>query len=293
MPRKPTVSWDVTVQCDADFDRLRWFNLTALLLHAALAITTLSIANLGLTLQVYDTKLNLTSERDGMYRLFPGAVVERGTLTVSVFVFLVDAVTALFHAGYTLFFHKAYRRAIRHCMNPARWVEYGVTASLQSIVIAYLSGVVTSEPLVAIAVLVSCTMLFGLVQEQYNRPRDALTWRIANPLTRVLPFMCGFVPFGAAVGLVARRFAETSTLEAVSPDGSVVQMPGFVYGIVACELALFACFPVIMLWQALSPPERFITFEYAYILCSLTSKAALAIILISNILYLDNNADLL
>lgn len=282
----------MTIECGA-FTRLRCLNSGAFLLHAALAITTLSISNLGLTLRVYDTRLNVTSERDGAYRLFAGSVVERGTLPVSVIVVLIDAVTALFHACYTFFFHEQYCAAIRQCMNPMRWIEYGVTASLQSIVIAYLCGVVTSEALVAIAVLVSTTMLFGLIQEQYNRPRNATTWRIENPFLRTLPFACGFVPFGTAVAIIARRFAETTSLQTVSPSGDVVQMPGFVYGIVVVEILLFMCFPLIMLLQALSPPDRFLKYEYSYILCSFTSKAILAVILLSNVLYLNDHADIL
>jgi hypothetical protein len=70
-----------------------------------------------------------------------------------------------------------YEANVARAINPARWWEYSVSASLMVVLIAMLVGI---SELVALIVLFGANaamILFGLVQEQVNTGRDEVDWR--------------------------------------------------------------------------------------------------------------------
>ena len=62
-------------------------------------------------------------------------------------------------------------------MNPARWWEYSVSASLMVVLIAMLTGLRDVGALIALFGVNAAMILFGLVMERVNRPGLPVDWR--------------------------------------------------------------------------------------------------------------------
>ena len=270
------------IACPSRLDAL---NLAAALTHLTLAVVTATTANVGLAVPVYRYNVSLEAESDDEYRLIADDLSRAASVHATVFLVVIESVTCAFHLLYLAL--PAYDRMIRHKANPLRWLEYAVTASLMTTLIALLSGVLVDEVLVAVTMLVCTTMLLGGLQELYNRPRDEARWRIANPVARLAPFAVGLVPYTTAFAIIWTRFMHSSKLESTNAVGAVIRMPGFVYVIVTVQFVLFTSFAANMLWQTLAPPSAYARHEAIYIALSLGSKTFLAIMLLNNVLRLD------
>jgi hypothetical protein len=154
-----------------------------------------------------------------------------------------------------------YEANVARGINPARWWEYSVSASLMIVLIAMLAGV---SELVALIVLFGANaamILFGLVQEQVNADRDEVDWR---------PFV-----YGCVIGAVP-WIAIAAQLIVSTTDGEGV--PGFVVAIFVTLFLLFNSFAVNM-WLQYRGRGRWadpVFAERVYLLLSLAAKSALA-----------------
>ena len=70
-----------------------------------------------------------------------------------------------------------YEANVARGINPARWWEYSLSASLMVVLIAMLAGVSELVALIALFGANAAMILFGLVQEQTNVDRDEVDWR--------------------------------------------------------------------------------------------------------------------
>lgn len=155
-----------------------------------------------------------------------------------------------------------YERNLLRGQNPARWIEYSVSASLMIVLIAMLPGITDLYALLGLFAVNAAMILFGLVMEQVNgRDREHVDWW---PFT----FGCvaGVVPWIAiAIALVASE---------VEGEGA----PGFVYGIFVSLFLLFNCFALNQ-WLQYRGRGRFADYlfgERVYLVLSLVAKSALA-----------------
>ena len=154
-----------------------------------------------------------------------------------------------------------YESNVARGMNPARWWEYSLSASLMIVLIAMLAGVSELVALIALFGANAAMILFGLVQEQTNAGRDEVDWR---------PFV-----YGCVIGAVP-WIAITAQLIVSATDGKGV--PGFVVAIFVSLFVLFNTFAVNMglqyrgrgRWADPSFAER------VYLILSLVAKSALA-----------------
>lgn len=270
-------------------DDLRLLNFVAFLLHGIICLCVPLFSDMNLNISLYDAVLNVTVIGEGdAHVVTPIAFETKSKLPFVALLFTVEFVTALFHFLFAFVIPDAYNRCVRDCNNFFRWLEYSYTSSTMFVLIAHSCGVVEVYLLVTLAVLMSTTMVMGQLQEMVNRPKDAETWTISNPYKRCLPLVYGFVPFLTAYSIVFIRFSElasTSVTHVVS--GELRGIPEFVYFVVFGEFVLFSVFPVIMVRQTLSEPRTYKTYEREYVLLSFLSKSFLAIILLSNSVYLS------
>ena len=118
-----------------------------------------------------------------------------------------------------------YEANVARGINPARWWEYSVSASLMVVLIAMLAGVSELVALIALFGANAAMILFGLVQEQMNADRDEVDWR---------PFI-----YGCVIGAVP-WIAITAQLIISTTDGNGV--PGFVVAIFITLFLLFNTF---------------------------------------------------
>ena len=154
-----------------------------------------------------------------------------------------------------------YEANVARAINPARWWEYSISASLMVVLIAMLSGVSELVALIALFGANAAMILFGLVQERVNVGRRNVEWR---------PFV-----YGCVVGAVP-WIAITAQLIVSATDGDGV--PGFVVAIFITLFLLFNSFAVNM-WLQYRGRGRWADPAFAervYLLLSLGAKSALA-----------------
>lgn len=221
------------------------------MLHAAQGAAILALAN-GFSLPVTSTFLTGPPGTDGELRhLFD----IRMALGIAGFVF----VSALAHALLAGPAFGWYVNSLRQQRNYARWLEYGVSASLMVVLIAMLTGISDVSALLALFAVNAAMIAFGWVMERYEVPGSA----------SFLPFWLGCV-FGAVPWVAI-------TVYVISP-GLAADPPGFVYGIFVSLFVFFNCFGLNMWLQykRIGPWRDYIFGESAYVLLSLTAKSALA-----------------
>jgi hypothetical protein len=125
-----------------------------------------------------------------------------------------------------------YEANVARGINPARWWEYSLRASLMVVLIAMLAGVTELVALIALFGANAAMILFGLVQERVNLGRNDVDWR---------PFT-----YGCLIGAVP-WIAITAHLVISASEGS--GGPGFVVAIFVTLLLLFNSFAINMWLQ--------------------------------------------
>ena len=146
-------------------------------------------------------------------------------------------------------------------VNPARWWEYSVSASIMVVLIAMLACVTDAVALIALFGVNAAMILFGLAMERANAPGEKVDWR---------PFIygciAGAVPW-IAIGL------QLGVSQANSRG-----VPGFVFAIFLTLFLLFNTFAVNM-WLQYRGRGRWADPAFAervYLILSLVAKSALA-----------------
>jgi hypothetical protein len=180
-------------------------------------------------------------------------------IDIAVAVFLLLA--AVDHLSVGSWARRWYERQVSLGINPARWWEYALSASLMVVLIAMLAGIRDGPALVALFGVDAAMILFGLAMERVNVRRERVDWR---------PFV-----YGCLVGVVPWIAIGLELAVSQSETGDV---PSFVFAIFVSLLLLFATFPVNM-WLQYRRIGRWadpLFAEKVYIVLSLVAKSALA-----------------
>ena len=154
-----------------------------------------------------------------------------------------------------------YEANLRRGINPARWLEYSLSASVMIVLIAMLTGITNFYALLALFGVNAAMILFGFLMEQVNTDRELVTW---------WPFV-----FGCIAGAVPWISITIAIVVASSESDGV---PGFVYGIFVSLFVLFNCFALNQ-WLQYRGKGRFADYLYGervYLVLSLVAKSALA-----------------
>ena len=234
--------------------RLRRDNVAAAVLHLAQAVAVAALASdfaLPVTASYLAGPPGTTPEDPVVLFDVPTGLAVAGFLALS----------ALAHVLVATAWWRRYVADLGRQRNPARWVEYSLSASLMIVLIAQLVGISDVAALAALFGVNASMILFGWLQEHYERPGGS-GW---------LPFVFGCV--AGAVPWVA------ITVYLLSPgSSSAASAPGFVYGIF---VSLFLFFNVFALnqwlqYRAIGRWRDYLFGERVYIVLSLTAKSALA-----------------
>jgi hypothetical protein len=175
-----------------------------------------------------------------------------------VFAFLAISAGSLLIIASPLVF-PWYKRNLLQNHNYGRWIEYFFSSSIMIVLISQLTGITDIAALLAIFCINACMILFGALQEKYEKPGKP-GW---------LPFW-----FGSFAGIIP----WIAIVIYVWAPGLNVSPPGFVYGIIASLFVFFNCFAVNMVLQykKVGPWRDYLFGEKVYICLSLTAKALLA-----------------
>ena len=230
---------------------LRRWNLGLTLLHAVQAVAVLVLAT--------DFAIGVTSTfPQGPPGTEPPAseVLFDVRIGWAIAAFLLLA--ALDHGLTGTVLRGRYEQGLREGINPFRWVEYSVSATLMVLLICFYNGITGIEALIAIIGANVSMILFGWVQELMNPP--------GRTHTTMLPFwfgtLAGMAPWAAI--LVNIVGADT--------------VPGFVYAIVGSLFVFFMSFGLNqwLQYRGIGPWRSYAYGEKAYLVLSLVAKSALA-----------------
>jgi hypothetical protein len=241
---------------DAPLDGLRRWNIGVGLLHAVQAIAILALAA-PVTLPVGVTYLTGppgAGEYGGPASLFDLRI----DLAVAAFL-LLAAVDHLAMAAPRV--RGWYEANVRRGINPARWWEYSISASLMIVLIAMLSGITEGTALLAIFGVNASMILFGLAMERTNLDRERVDWR---------PFVYGCIAGAVPWLAIALQIGVSQD----NGDG----VPGFVIAIFITLFVLFNTFAINM-WLQYRGRGRWadpVFAERVYLILSLAAKSLLA-----------------
>jgi hypothetical protein len=160
-----------------------------------------------------------------------------------------------------------YKRNLLQSRNYGRWIEYFFSSSIMIVLISQICGISDIAALLAIFGSNACMILFGAIQEKYEKPGKPnwLSFRFGS--------FAGIIPWIAILIYV------------LSP-GVGVSPPGFVYGIIVSLFLFFNCFAINMIFQykQVGPWRDYLYGEKVYIILSLTAKSLLAWQVFANVL---------
>jgi hypothetical protein len=185
-----------------------------------------------------------------------------------VFIFMaISALALLIIASSRVF--SWYKRNLLENRNYGRWIEYFFSSSIMIVLISQICGISEVAALLAIFGVNACMILFGALQEKYEKPGKP-NW---------LPFWMG--SFAGIIPWIA-------ILIYVIAPGVSSSPPGFVYAIVILLFIFFNCFAVNMVLQykKVGLWKDYLFGEKVYIILSLTAKSLLAWMVFANVLLL-------
>jgi hypothetical protein len=246
----------VAPAASAPLDGLRRWNVVVGLLHAAQAILIVALAA-PVTLPVDVTYLTGppgAGEYGGPANLFDLRI----DLAVAAFLALAAVDHLAMATGRVRGWYEA---NVRRGINPARWWEYAISASLMVVLIAMLSGITQGTALLAIFGVNASMILFGLAMERTNVGRDRVDWR---------PFVYGCIAGAVPWLAIALQIGVSQD----NGDG----VPGFVIAIFITLFLLFNTFAINM-WLQYRGRGRWadpVFAERVYLILSLVAKSLLA-----------------
>jgi len=240
---------------DLAIKKLRNFNIIAGVLHFAQMCAVLALAN--------DFSLPVVAR----YMSGPPGTTYAQPVTLfnthigyAVAGFLALSSIAHFVVASPTFFAR-YSQGLIEKHNYFRWVEYALSSSIMMVLIAQVCGMTEVTALLAIFGVNASMILFGWLQEKYERPSEG-GW---------LPFI-----FGCIAGIVPWLAV---LLYIVAPGATHdSKPPTFVYAIVISLFLFFNVFAVVQFLQyrARGRWADYLVGERSYIVLSLVAKSLLA-----------------
>ncbi len=237
---------------EARFTRLRRYNVLMGVLHAAQAVAVVALA----TAFALPVTASFISGPPGTPADAPTTLFEVGIAWGCALFLLLSAAAHAVVASPPVF--GWYRANLRQDRNYARWIEYSLSSSVMIVLIAMVTGISDIAALVALFGVNVSMILFGLLQEKYEKPGGGM-----------LPFwlgcIAGITPW-IAIGIYL-----------VSPT-SPTSPPAFVYGIFVSLFVFFNCFALNqwLQYRRVGKWKDYLYGETVYITLSLVAKSLLA-----------------
>jgi len=184
-----------------------------------------------------------------------------GTIELAYLAVVFLFISAIAHGLIATVLYERYVGYLGQGMNPYRWYEYAVSASVMIVLIAMLAGVWDLGTLIALFGLVAVMNLCGLVMERHNRLTEKTDWS-------------SFI-VGTIAGVVPWIVIAVSIIGIFNAGGSP---PDFVIVIYVSLFVFFNLFAINMLLQYLEvwKWQDYLYGERTYIVLSLVAKSLLA-----------------
>lgn len=240
-----------------NFQRLRQINAVMALLHFGQGVLMVYLST-AREWTITSTYLDFESEMSGL-----APVIEPlGSIQLAYLVAGFLFISAIAHALIATVLYDSYVAYLKRGMNPYRWYEYAVSASVMIVVIAMLAGIWNLGTLIALFGLVAVMNLMGLMMELHNQRTSQTNWT-----AYIIGCIAGIIPWIT----IAIALAGSYTFGDSAP-------PDFVIGIFVSIAILFNLFAINMVLQykKIWRWEEYLFGEWNYIMLSLVAKSALA-----------------
>uniref|UniRef100_A0A7S0CHD2 Uncharacterized protein n=1 Tax=Proboscia inermis TaxID=420281 RepID=A0A7S0CHD2_9STRA len=266
--------------------QLQKWNTGMCIFHALFGIVVLSVGKIDLRVPIYasDPGIEVMADGGDGWAFKPQAPIRVGWLYLTVLVASFSFLSAIAHLGNCLFWREQYIRSLQAGYAPSRWIEYGLSASVMVLILAYISGTIFRDTLVLLFALTMITMMFGHLHEVICRPKSLDSWEIPGFAWRLQAHMLGYIPQIFAWTIIIGNFLQGATTSTTDSFGEKRQMPTFVYVIVFCEMLIFWSFGIVQLIVSVRPPSKYYQGEIVYMWLSLFAKGFLAILCLTNVI---------
>jgi hypothetical protein len=213
-----TIDTNMTSDEEGRFKRLRNFNVVMGVVHLIQAILMLALSNdfsLPVTrsyLEFNAATQTLVPASETLFRIALGPLV-------SMFLFI----SAGAHFMISTVLHRRYVENLKKGMNPYRWAEYSLSASIMMIVIAMLVGIYDIGSLIMIFSLNATMIFFGYVMEVHNQTTDKTNWS-----SFIFGCFAGFIPWVVIAIYLLRGLLQHIRTEhgpAVQEEGEMEGLP--------------------------------------------------------------------
>lgn len=219
--------------------------------------------NFNTDLYTFHTNLNADDPANSIITATKSWSISGNLMKVLVIVYFFF--TAFFHTLYATdcFGTGAYTRAIANQNNYFRWIEYGISSTIMTFLIAIISGVKDLNTVILLLVMQIAMIACGQIVEAATGPN-------AKSIKIVASFV-GFVLLAGISFTFIRCFF--TALNDGKNDG--FDIPWYVWGIVFPLVIWYGSFGVVSLLQAFYGKHsvaQYIKYEKAYIMLSFFSK---------------------
>jgi len=247
------------METEGKFRNLRIWNLSMGFLHLIQGILMLMLASsfslpvVGNFLKFDVAAMKLAPQAQTLFELKIGPAV-------AAFLFL----SALAHFLVSTVFYGWYKKNLTNRINPARWIEYSLSASLMLVVIAMLVGIYDLAALIVIFGLNAAMILFGWMMELHNNALQSTSR--TNWTSFIFGSISGIIPW----------IAIAIYLFAAGEPG--MRAPSFVYWIYFSIFIFFNCFAInqVLQYKKAGRWSDYLFGEKVYIILSLVAKSLLA-----------------
>ncbi|MEM2935023.1 MAG: heliorhodopsin HeR [Candidatus Thermoplasmatota archaeon] len=238
-------------------ERLRIFNILMGFLHLFQATIMLYLSS-DKKWPIYITHLKF----DEVNRTLVATTDKIFDIQLAPLVAIFLLISAVAHFLISTVLYKRYVEKLKNNINPYRWYEYSISASLMIVIIAMLTGIYELGTLIALFALTGIMNLMGLMMEIHNQTTEKTNWT-----AYIIGCIAGIVPWVVV--------AISLTAGVLSAGG---KMPFFVIVIYFSIAFFFNLFAVNMLLQykKIGKWKNYLYGEKIYIVLSLVAKSLLA-----------------
>lgn len=205
----------------------------------------------------------------------PKPVVSVNIVSGAVIFFLITWVAHWFYAT-DGFGSKAYSRSVAQGWNPYRWLEYGLSATLMTILIALADGTRDFGAVLALAIMTMAMQFCGFAVESGLRGSGALTAQTTDSIWGST--VVGWLLF---VGIWLVQFLNFGWLVSDANSKYTEGVPVWIWYIVIAQFLYYASFGIVQ-WMHIKKRTsgdssfNFAEIEKWYIYLSFFSKLSLA-----------------
>lgn len=218
---------------------------------------------------IHITDFNVDNPNSSVVVTTPALDVTGTTMKVLVVIYFIF--TALFHTLYaTDFFGMGtYTKSIANMNNYTRWIEYSISSTIMTFLIAVICGMKSLDAVILILVMNIGVMLCGQISEA----------AITKPGGKSIAIIAVLIGWILLLGIFAILF-KNFFMSLADADSNGFKVPTFVYFIIFPLFIWYALFGFVNLWWVLGKDhtiQKYLKIEKAYIILSFLSKLNLGI----------------